>query len=182
MTTSSTDVTLTPLVSSRDHTQGSPDAPYTLLEFGDYECPYCGTAEQPLHQVQQELGDQLQFAFRNFPLTQIHPYALEAAEAAEAAGGQGQFWKMHDLLYQNQRHLRHEDLLRYAAELQLDLDRFQRDLTDHTYLGRIQEDVESGERSGVPGTPCFFINGVRYEGPAQAAAMMAAIGHSQGEV
>ena len=155
---------LTLPVSERDHIQGPLDAPVTLVEYGDYECPYCGQAYYVLQALEQQMGDLLCFVFRNFPLTSVHPHAERAAEAAEAAGAQGKFWEMYDMLYENQQALDDTDLLQYAAALGLDLDRFNRDMAEHRYAARIREDFMSGVRSGVNGTPTFFINGTRYNG------------------
>lgn len=153
-----------PVSNERDHIRGNPNALVTLLEYGDYECPYCGQAYYILKEVEQRMGDRVRFAFRNFPLTQIHPHAEHAAEAAEAAGGQGKFWEMHDTLYEHQRALDDLHLLQYAADIGLDVARFERDMAEHTYLPRIRDDFMSGVRSGVNGTPTFFINGRRHDG------------------
>ncbi len=151
-----------PISSSRDHIQGSQKAPITLLEYGDYECPYCGQAFTIVKLVQDLLGNNLRFVFRNFPLTQIHPHAQHAAEAAECAGAQNKFWEMHDILYENQQALEDENLLEYAKVLELDISRFQDDFYNHTFALRVREDFLSGIRSGVNGTPTFYINGMRY--------------------
>ena len=151
-----------PVSIKRDHIQGKPGAPITLVEYGDYECPYCGQAYLILKQVQRQLKDKLRFIFRNFPLTQVHPHAQQTAEAAEAAGVQKKFWDMHDLLYENQQALDYYHLVEYATMLDLNIERFNNDLFSHVYAGRIHEDFISGVRSGVNGTPTFFINGVRY--------------------
>ena len=148
----------------RDHTSGSTDGLIKLLEYGDYECPFCGEAQPIVKEIQQRLGDDLLFAFRNFPLTQIHPHAEHAAEAAEAAGAQGNFWGMHDLLFENQGALEDEDLAAYAVELGLDETRVIREVASSVYAPRIREDFKSGVRGGVNGTPTFFINGERYDG------------------
>ena len=147
----------------RDHTSGSTDGLIRLLEYGDYECPFCGEAQPIVKEIQQRLGDNLLFAFRNFPLTQIHPHAEPAAEAAEAAGAQGNFWGMHDLLFENQGALEDEDLAQYAAGLGLDETRMIREVASSVYAPRIREDFKSGVRGGVNGTPTFFINGERYD-------------------
>ncbi len=162
-------------VSTQDHSMGREDAPVTLIEYGDYECPYCGEAERALQLVRERAGSNLRFVFRNFPLVESHPHAMQAAEAAESAGQQGKFWEMHDMLYRNQRKLRQEDLSRYAETIGLDVDRFDRDLTSHSIRPRIQQDVESGEASGVEGTPWFFINGRQYEGGWEPADLLEAI-------
>lgn len=151
-----------PVSSSRDHIQGPQKAPITLLEYGDYECPYCGQAFSMVKLVQDLLGYNLRFVFRNFPLTQIHPHAQHAAEAAECAGAQNKFWEMHDILYENQQALEDENLLEYAKVLELDMSRFQDDFYNHTFALRVREDFLSGIRSGVNGTPTFYINGMRY--------------------
>jgi protein-disulfide isomerase len=151
-------------VSSRDHVQGPADASVTLVEYGDFECPYCAAAHVIVNKVKEIMADELRFVFRHFPLTQIHPHAEPAAEASEAAGAQGQFWEMHDLLYENQPLLDEPHLLAYAEELGLDLTRFASELEKAIYRERVREDFLSGVRSGVNGTPAFFINGVRYDG------------------
>lgn len=162
-------------VTEDDHQQGPVDAPVTMVEYGDYECPYCGAAHPIVKQLQRRLGDDLRFVFRDFPLTQIHPHAEQAAEAADSAGDQGSFWDYHDILFENQDALSHRDLVRYARELRLDLDQFTGDLEDHTNVDRVRQDFESGIESGVNGTPTFFINGTRYDGPAEFEEMLAAL-------
>ena len=152
-----------PIDSSRDHIQGSDTAVVTLLEYGDYECPYCGQAYPIVKQIQNIFGEDLRFAFRHFPITQSHPHAQNAAEAAESAGSQNKFWEMHDYLYEHQQALDDVYLEKYARELRLDLDKFNQDLSEHVYLYRVKEDFLSGVRSGVNGTPCFYINGIRYD-------------------
>jgi protein-disulfide isomerase len=148
----------------RDHIYGSADALTKLLEYGDYECPFCGEAYAIVKEIQRRLGDDLLFAFRNFPLTNIHPHSEHAAEAAEAAGAQGTFWGMHDILFENQTALDDEDLAAYAAELGLDETRLTREVTSTAYARRIREDFRDGVRAGVNGTPTLFINGERYDG------------------
>ena len=167
--------TLKPPVGPKDHMQGPPDAPVTLVEYGDYECPYCGEAYPVVKAIQKRLGDQVCFVFRNFPLAQAHPHAEEAAEAAEAAASQGKFWEMHDLLYENQDALEPEDLVQYARALKLDPKRFVLEMREHLYAERVREDFHSGVRSGVNGTPTFFINGVRHDGPFDLRSLLAAI-------
>jgi protein-disulfide isomerase len=151
-------------VGPRDHIQGLANATVTLLEYGDFECPYCGAAYLIIKKTQEIMRGRLRFVFRHFPLTQIHPHAQPAAEAAEAAGAQGRFWEMHDLLYENQPKLDAGHLVRYSEELGLDTVRFVRELEEGAYRERVREDFMSGVRSGVNGTPGFFINGVRYDG------------------
>ena len=147
----------------RDHIQGPIDAPIKLLEYGDYECPYCGEAHPVVKEVQERLGERLCFAFRNFPLSNSHPHAEHAAEAAETAAEHGHFWQMHDLLYENQDALEDEDLAQYASALGLDARRFISEVQAGAHVSRIREDFRSGARNGVNGTPSFFINGVRYD-------------------
>ncbi len=166
---------LTPPVSERDHIQGSLDAPVMLVEYGDYECPYCGMAYPVVKALQRKMGDAMSFVFRNFPLAKKHPHAAQAAEAAEAAGAQGQFWEMHDHIYENQQNLEYQDLLEYAESLDLDQEQFEHDLTEHTYAQRLQEDFRGGIRSGVNGTPTFFINGVRHDGGFDMESLLVAV-------
>jgi protein-disulfide isomerase len=166
---------LKPPVGANDHVQGSAKAPVTLVEYGDYECPYCGEAYSVVKALQERLGDQMRFVFRNFPLAQAHPHAEHAAEAAEAAAAQGKFWEMHDMLYENQDALEDEDLVRYARALHLDVPRFVKEMEAGTYTERVREDFRSGVRSGVNGTPSFFINGARHDGGYDLASLLAAI-------
>ena len=148
--------------SDRDHIQGPTSAAATLIEYGDYECPYCGQAYPIIKEIQRRLGNKLRFVFRNFPLTEIHLHAQHAAEAAEAAAAQNKFWEMHDYLYEHQQALDEEHLEKYAAKVGLDLGRFNNDMSTHAHAGRIREDFLSGIHSGVNGTPTFYINGIRY--------------------
>jgi protein-disulfide isomerase len=170
---------LQPPVSERDHVQGPANAPATLVEYGDFECPFCGQAHPIVKAVQARLGHRMRFVFRHFPLTEIHPRALPAAEAAEAAGAQGRFWEMHDLLFENQPALDDPDLLRHARTLGLDLPRFVSEVAEHVHEPRVREDFMSGVRSGVNGTPTFFVNGIRHDGPwdvdTLSDALMAAV-------
>lgn len=156
---------LTPPVSDADHVVGRADAPVTLVEYGDFECPSCGMAYPVVRSIQRRMGRQLRFVFRPFPLTQSHPHAEHAAEAAESASAQGAFWEMHDMLFQNQDRLEDADLLRYADRLGLDAERVARELEEGTYGASVRASFRSGVRSGVNGTPTFFINGVRHDGP-----------------
>jgi protein-disulfide isomerase len=162
-------------VGEHDHAQGPASAPVTLVEYGDYECPYCGAAYPIVKEIQRRLGDRLRFVFRNFPLTTIHPHAEHAAEAAEAAGVQGRFWEMHDYLYEHQRALTDRHLALYAAEVGLDVEQFDRDMTAQAFADRVRADFMSGVRSGVNGTPTFFINGQRHNGPYDVESLLAAI-------
>jgi protein-disulfide isomerase len=155
---------LTLPVGKRDHVQGREDSPLVLLEYGDYQCPYCGAAYPIVKKVQKELGPRLRFVFRNFPITNSHPHAQWAAETAEAAGAQGKFWEMHDYLYENQPSLGDEGFFaKYEKKVKLDVTRLVREVAQHVHSARVQEDYMSGIRSGVNGTPTFFINGVRYD-------------------
>jgi len=158
-------MSLHPPVTEHDHTAGPDEAPVTLVEYGDYECPYCGMAYPIVKEIQRKFGDQLRFVFRNFPLKEAHPHALHAAEAAESAGAQGKFWEMHDAIFEHQHALEDKDLVAYAEAIGIDPDRVADDLSNGTYVKRVREDFRSGVRSGVNGTPTFFINGERYNGP-----------------
>jgi len=164
-----------PVDERRDHILGPRNAPVTLVEYGDYECPYCGAAHLIVNQVLRSVGDNVRFVFRHFPLSQIHPHAQKAAEAAEAAGAQGKFWPMHHLLYENQRALDIPSLLAYADALDLDVDRFAQELASDVHAARVREDFMSGVRSGVNGTPTFFINGRRHDGGYDPQTLLAAI-------
>ncbi|HEX2895896.1 MAG TPA: Na+/H+ antiporter NhaA [Marmoricola sp.] len=157
----------------RDHVRGPKDAAVTVVEYGDFQCPYCGRAEPAVRAI---LGDaDVRFVWRHLPLTDVHPDAELAAQAAEAAGAQGKFWEMHDLLLAHQDHLRKPDLLTYADQLGLDVPLFQKELYSHTHLARVGQDVESADISGVSGTPTFFVNGRRQYGAFDAASLTAAV-------
>jgi protein-disulfide isomerase len=147
----------------------------TLVEYGDYECPYCGRAEPVIRDLLIELGDELRYVFRHLPLTDVHPQAQGAAEAAEAAAAQDRFWQMHDLLFAHQDALEVEQLDEYARDLGLDMRRFARDLEQHRHTLRVERDVESAVMSGVAGTPTFFINGRRHQGAYNLEALIAAV-------
>lgn len=158
---------LTVPVSKRDHMQGDPNAPLTLVEYGDYECPHCGRAYPIIKRVQERLGNRLCFVFRNFPLNEIHPHAEHAAESAEsvgAHGGEKPFWAMHDLIFEHQRTLDDAALARLAKEAGVESKAVVDDLSSGRFRDRVREDFMSGVKSGVNGTPTFFINGVRYDG------------------
>jgi protein-disulfide isomerase len=150
-----------------------------LLEYGDYECPYCGSARHLVKLLEEALGDELCFAYRNFPLSSIHPHAQQAAEAAEAAGAQGRFWEMHDALFENQDALELDDLAFYAADIGLDANRLVAEIESGRYRPRVHADVQSGIRSGVSGTPTFLINEILYDGPVEPEAMLAALRESE---
>lgn len=162
-------------VSKRDHVRGPATAPVTLLEYGDYECPYCGAAYPIVEEVRRQLGDELRFVFRHFPLAEMHPHAEHAAETAEEAGAHGKFWEMHDTLYRHQAALDDRHLAEYGSSLGLAPAQLLRAITEHSHLPRLREDFMSGVRSGVNGTPTFFINGVRHDGSYDLNTMLAAI-------
>jgi protein-disulfide isomerase len=147
-----------------DHVHGPESARYTLVEYGDYECPDCGRLFDIIRHLQSTLGDQLRIVYRHYPLSGIHPHALEAAEAAEAAGQQERFWEMHDLLFQNQSGLQRKNLIAYAESLKLDMDRIRRELKKKVYEDRVREDFRRGVQNGVYKTPGLFLNGVRHDG------------------
>jgi protein-disulfide isomerase len=167
--------TLTEPVGPNDWADGPADAPVTFVEYGDFECPHCGALESVLKELRRLAGPGMRFVFRHFPLTSSHPHAEIAAEAAEAAGAQGAFWPMHDALLANQQALEVDDLVGYAAALGLDEDRVTADLASHVYEPMVREDFMSGVRSGVSGTPTFFINGTRYDGDYELDALAQAI-------
>jgi protein-disulfide isomerase len=146
-----------------DHALGPEDAAVTLVEYGDYQCSDCGRAHLVIHSIRARFGPRLRFVFRNMPLVHAHRYAELAARAAEAAGVQGRFWPMHDLLFEHQRQLGPELVFELASLLELDLQQFEQDVNDRRLIDRIEQDVESGIRSGVEGTPTFYINGRRHD-------------------
>jgi protein-disulfide isomerase len=164
-----------PVDPSRDHIRGSDDAPLTLLEYGDYECPYSGRAAPVVEELRGRFGDELRFVYRHLPLIDIHPHAEAAAEAAEAAGAQGSFWQMHARLFDGQKALELQDLTGYAEELGLDADRVGREVVEQAHVRRIAEDLQSAGRSGAQGTPTFFVNGRLHEGSYDADTLGAAL-------
>jgi len=147
-------------VNPQDHNLGPSHAPVTLVEYGDFECPNCKQAAPTLKRLLERHTGRVRLVWRNFPLEEVHPHALDAALAAEAAAGQGKFWPMYDQLFANQQHLKRPQLRRYAESLELDLTRFDVEMSDTVYLQRVREDIESGRASGVRATPTFFVNGV----------------------
>lgn len=153
-----------PLVTPDDHIRGPVDAPVTILEYGDYECPYCRGAFRDVHRLIDQHPTLIRFVFRNFPIAQLHPHAEEAAEAAEAAAAQGKFWEMYELLLQPYSHLDIDSLVTYAEVLGLNIPTFRRELTDHSYAPRIDRDVQEGIRNGVNQTPKFYVDGERVDG------------------
>jgi NhaA family Na+:H+ antiporter len=166
-------------VTEADHALGPGDAPVTLVEYGDYECPDCFNALPVVKGLAARFGDRLRIVFRHFPNGSIHPGASAAAAAAEAAGAQGRFWEMHDALFRRQRELIDVDLTHLALRLNLEVYRFERDRESEEYARRIRNDLESGQRSGVKGTPTFFINGCRYRGVVDLPSVSAAIEAAQ---
>jgi protein-disulfide isomerase len=158
------ETTLIEPIGAGDHVSGPVDAPVTLVEYGDFECVYCRIAHPVVKACNRQLGSMLRFAFRHFPISEIHPHARLAAQAAEAAAAQGRFWEMHDVLLVYQHALKHEDLVGYARALGLDVPRVARELRAGTYAARVSADFRSGLTSGVNATPTFFVNGARYDG------------------
>ena len=169
-------------VRESDHVQGSATASVTLVEYGDYECPYCRAAVAIVDELRRVLPDNLRFVFRHFPLENLHPHAGRAAEAAEAAASQGKFFEMHAALFEHQTALEDNDLLRYAAELDLDTARFEAELKASTHADRVREDFRGGIRSGVRGTPTVFVDEVRYDGVIGVRQIVATIKESHPEL
>jgi protein-disulfide isomerase len=166
--------TLAEPVTERDHSIGPADAPITIVEYGDYECPDCFNAVPVIEQVRQKLGERLRFVFRHFPQNSIHPHASAAAEAAEAAADQGKFWLMHEALFRHQKDLTEIDYSHLALTLGLDIYKFETSRNRESHVRRVRADFESGLRSGVKGTPTLFINGRRYEGKMEAGEILKA--------
>jgi protein-disulfide isomerase len=166
-------------ITPADHFQGPESAEVTLVEYGDYECPHCGHAYPIVKRVQKHFGKRLRFVFRNFPLGEMHPHAEAAAETAEFAGGSGKFWEMHDLLFENQQQLNDELFLGLAEELELSATALRQALDDGEFTSRVRGDFTGGVRSGVNGTPTFFINGRRHDGPFDFQALVSAIEKEQ---
>jgi protein-disulfide isomerase len=162
-------------ITPEDHAQGPADAAVTLVQYGDYECPYTRMSRHSVQALQAEYADRLRFVFRHFPLEEIHPHARAAATAAESAAAQDQFWQMHEYLFAHQKALEEADLHQYAIELGLDLVRFARERTSPEVAARIDRDLASGERSGVEGTPTFYVNGVRHDGGYDVDSLRSAI-------
>ena len=162
-------------ITAEDHTQGPENAEVTLVEYGDYECPYCGEAYPIVKEVQRQFGKRLRFVFRNFPLSQMHPHAEAAAEVAEFAGAQGKFWEMHDQLYENQARFGDALYLSLGEELGLSTTAMRKALKDGTFKARVRADFTGGVRSGVNGTPTFFINGHRHDSSFDFETLVSAI-------
>lgn len=150
-------------VGKGDHIQGDLNAPVMLVEYGDFECPNCGEAYPICKRIQEELSGKICFVFRHFPLKELHSHAFSAACSAEAAGKQKKFWEMHDMLFENQEELHDEDLLGYASKLDLNMNKFMKDMKSAGVAKKVHDDFMGGVRSGVNGTPTFYINGVRYD-------------------
>jgi protein-disulfide isomerase len=159
-------------IQQHDHVQGPAEARLTLVEYGDYQCPSCGVLFVTIHQLHQELADDVRIVFRHYPLSGSHPHAQLAAEASEASGAQGKFWEMHDLLFQHQDGLAPKQLAAYAEQLSLDMDRFRKDLKARTFEERVREDFKRGVANGVYGTPGLFVNGVRHDGGMDAQSIL----------
>jgi protein-disulfide isomerase len=162
-----------PVDAARDHILGTADAPLTLVEYGDFECPFCGKATGVVRELRQRFGEDLRYVFRHLPLTDVHEHAELSARAAEAAGAQGRFWEMHDLLFRHQDGLAFEDLIGYAGELGLDVEDFVRDVEEDRHADRVREDVMSAEASGARGTPTFFVGEDRHIGPYDTETLAA---------
>jgi len=157
-------MSLRPPVSAKDNIQGNENAIIELVEYGDYECPFCGRAYPIVKKIQEKVGNRLKFIFRNFPLTKIHHHAKLAAVATEAAAIQGKFWEMHDIVFENQKLMNHYALVNYARQVGLNLTQFENDLAKSELFEKVETDFVSGLRSGVNATPTFFINGEKYNG------------------
>ena len=164
---------LTEPVTARDHVRGPVTAHVTLVQYGDFQCPFSGEAWGIVLELQRRHPNDIRYVFRNFPLSHVHPDAQSAAEAAEAAAAQGKFWEMYDLLFENQRWLEDDDLLEYAAQIRLDEERFRREMRAHLHAARIQEDVTGGRQAGVQGTPTFFVNGLQQGSPSDSETLLA---------
>ncbi|HEY4763201.1 MAG TPA: thioredoxin domain-containing protein [Candidatus Sulfotelmatobacter sp.] len=167
-------------ITAEDHIQGLESADVTLVEYGDYQCPHCGHAYPVVHQVQKQFGKRLRFVFRNFPLSEMHPQAEAAAEVAEFAGAQGKFWEMHDKLYENQERLGEALFLDLGERLKLSTTALRQALEQRTFEARVRADFKGGVRSGVNGTPTFFINGHRHDGSFDFEALVSAIHQAMG--
>lgn len=167
--------TLAVPVNHSDHFLGSASARVTVVEYGDFECPSCGQAYHAVQMLLKHFGDRMRFVFRHYPQREVHPHAELAAEAAEAAGAQQKFWRMHNLLFEHQAHLKAPGLRQYAQEAELDMARYDYEMRDHLYLQRIQEHSESGKHSGVRATPTFYVNGVLHDASFSIEQLQSAI-------
>ncbi len=157
---------LKPPVNEKDHSEGNAEASIELVEYGDYQCPHCGAAYPVIKKIQETYGSQIRFVFRHFPLSEIHPYAVPAAIATEAAGMQHKFWEMHDIIFKHQASLDDPGIQKMAASIGLDMEVFKSDLELEILQAKVEADFESGIRSGVNGTPSFFLNGNKFDGGA----------------
>jgi protein-disulfide isomerase len=169
-----------PVDPEQDHIRGSPDAPLTLVEYGDFECPFCSRATGTVKELHAQLGEDLRYVFRHLPLPDVHDHSELAAQAAEAAAAQGAFWEMHDLLFAHQDRLEYEDLVAYAGELGLDVDRFADDLHEGRLAARVRRDVASADASGARGTPTFFVGDRRHIGAYDAQTLAAELNALRG--
>ncbi|MES2456445.1 MAG: thioredoxin domain-containing protein [Bacteroidota bacterium] len=160
-------MSLKPAVSNTDHAQGNLNADLVIVEYGDYQCPYCGAAYPVLKELMSQFGSQIKFVFRNFPLSEMHQYARPSALAAEAASLQGKFWEMHDAIYENQHYLNESLLLHLGEKLNLNIPKFKRDIENSGLAKKVDADFESGIVSGVNGTPSFYVNGKKFDGGAE---------------
>ena len=165
-------------VGKSDHVQGPDDAPVTLLEYGDYQCPFCADMHPMIKAIAKSMGSQMRFVFRHMPLLEMHPYAQHAAEAAEAAAVQGKFWEMHDAIFRKQSELGSDLLHQLAVKLKLNIAQFDADLDARRFRPRVKRDFMSGMRSGVASTPAFFVNGKRYDGALDQASLLSAVGRA----
>lgn len=164
-----------PEITPEDHVLGSADAPVTVVEYGDYECPYCRGAYRDVHRLLDQYPGRVRFVFRNFPIPQLHPHAEQAAEAAEAAAAQGKFWPMYELLLRTSSRLDLDSLLRYADQIGLDTGRFENEVRGNVYAARIEADVSEGLRNGVNATPKFYVDGVRIDGKVPMEGLVDAV-------
>jgi protein-disulfide isomerase len=169
---------LIPPVNTADHIKGNPDSAVILVEYGDFQCPHCGAAHPIVKKIEESFQGKLAFVFRHFPLAESHPYAQAAAVASEAASIQGKFWQMHELIYDNQSKLGLEMLLQLAEHLKLDMKRFQHDFKDPKLFEKVEADFESGIKSGVNGTPSFYVNAIKYNGPYDFDSLSRAISNA----
>ena len=167
---------LTLPINNQDHIKGPRNAPVQVVAYGDYQCSYCGGASLVVNAIERSFSGQMAFAFRHFPLSNLHPFAGKAAIAAEAAGRQGKFWFMHNMIFQYQEQLNAKTLFVFAEELKLNIKVFKMDITDHALSEKVAADLDSGARSGVNGTPSFFINGYKYSGSYDFESLAGAIG------
>jgi protein-disulfide isomerase len=172
-------MSLAPALGARDHVRGNPRASVTLVEYGDYECPFCRRAYFEVEEVLRRVGGDVRYGYRHFPLTRVHPLSLMAAHAAEAAAAQGAFWAMHGVLFENQDALELPELLVYARDLDLDVDRLAEEIGSGVHAAKVKDDFRSGVRSGVNGTPTFFLDGLRYDAPWEADQLAAAVVRSR---